>query len=137
MKKNLIILSVAVIAIVAGIYYFAPGFKQSTPKNILPSNNSASQNNKPAVELPGVMIKIDAKRWEYTPSVINVKKGQRIVIAINNIDRVHGINIPDLAVQGDDSIEFTTEKTGEFAFSCNNFCGDGHANMTGKIIVTD
>ena len=29
------------------------------------------------------------------------------------------------------------DKTGKFTFSCDVFCGDGHEEMTGTIVVTN
>ena len=34
-------------------------------------------------------------------------------------------------------VVFTPDKTGEFTFSCNIFCGSGHEDMVGRLIVTD
>lgn len=83
------------------------------------------------------MLSINAKRFQFTPDIIRVKKGQKVNIIINNIDTTHGMNIPDFNVAGNDSVQFTADKTGEFIFRCNTFCGDGHGAMQGKIIVTN
>ncbi len=118
MKKNLIILFLIIVAVI-GIYYFASGVKPV----------AQNQNQ--------TMISVDAKRWQFTPDIIRIKKGQIVKIIINNTDTIHGINLPDFNAAGDNSIEFTADKTGEFTFFCKNFCGEGHKNMTGKIIVTE
>lgn len=34
-------------------------------------------------------------------------------------------------------VAFTPEKVGTFAFHCDNFCGNGHPNMTGEIVVVE
>ena len=132
MKNNLIILSVIVVA-VAGIYFLSSGPKSGS-QNYLSGETvavaSLNQQNQ-------VMFSIDAKRWQFTPDIIRVKKGQNVKIIINNIDTVHGINLPEFNAIGDDSIEFLADKTGEFSFFCKNFCGEGHSSMTGKIIITD
>jgi len=130
MKKNLIILSIIVVVAVAGIYYFA---QFNSAKNI-PVNNTVAVNSNQQNQ---VIFNVDAKRWQFTPDTINVKKGQKVKIIINNIDTTHGINLPDFNVAGNDSIEFTADKTGEFVFKCNTYCGDGHGAMQGKIIVTE
>jgi cytochrome c oxidase subunit 2 len=130
MNKNLIALSVIVIAVAGGIYYFT---QSNSAKNVSADSTAAissSQQNQ-------VMFSVDAKRWQFTPDVIKVKKGQKVKIIINNIDTRHGINLPDFNVSGNDSIEFTADKVGEFTFKCNTFCGDGHLTMQGKIIVTE
>ena len=56
-------------------------------------------------------------------------------IKIENTDVLHGIRIPDLKIRGDDIIEFTADKTGEFDWYCTNMCGEEHMQMKGKLIV--
>lgn len=129
MNKNLLILATIIILASGGIYYF-----QSAKPNIV-------QNSQAVAQVSGAqnqtMISVDAKRWQFTPDIIRVKKGQRVKIIVNNTDTIHGINLPDFNAAGNDSIEFTADKVGEFTFRCNTFCGDGHSAMQGKIIVTD
>jgi len=80
-------------------------------------------------------IVIDAKWFEFNPDKITIKQGENVMLMINNIDVLHGINIPELGLRGSDVIEFTADKKGEFDFYCDNFCGEGHREMVGKIIV--
>lgn len=122
MNKNLIFLSIAVVTVLIGGYNLL-----SEPK--LGAQNNALENQ--------VMFSVDAKRWQFTPDVIRIKRGQKVKIIINNTDTIHGINLPDFNATGNDSIEFTADKTGEFIFKCNTYCGDGHGAMQGKIIVTE
>jgi cytochrome c oxidase subunit II len=80
-------------------------------------------------------ITIDAKRFEFSHPVIEVAQGERVRIKINNQDTTHGIFIPDLNVNGIDSVEFTADRVGEFPYRCATKCGSGHLDMTGKIVV--
>lgn len=80
-------------------------------------------------------IKISAYRFGYEPTTIAVKKGQRIRLIIDNTDTLHGVRIPELGLAGNDRLEFTADKIGEFQWFCNNFCGQGHQAMSGKLIV--
>lgn len=134
MKKNLIILSIAVIVVLIGGYNLLSGSKSGTQNNTLAGNTAAVAGLNQQSQ---VMFSVDAKRWQFTPDIIRVKKGQRVKIIVNNTDTIHGINLPDFNAAGNDSIEFTADKVGEFTFRCNTFCGDGHSAMQGKIIVTD
>lgn len=81
-------------------------------------------------------ITINAKRFEYNPNVIKVKEGERIRLKINNIDGEHGFSIPELGleVHDEDGVEFVANK-GRFDFYCHHYCGEGHAQMKGEIIV--
>jgi cytochrome c oxidase subunit 2 len=87
------------------------------------------------------VIKISAKRFDYSPGRLTLKKGQRVVLELTSSDVVMGFNLPDFNVRGDmipgkvTTIEFTPDKTGEFTFLCDIFCGSGHEEMQGKITV--
>ena len=78
---------------------------------------------------------IDAKWFEFNPEEIRVKLGDQVTININNLDVTHGIVIPELGIKGNEVITFNANKKGEFLFYCNNFCGVGHKDMVGKIII--
>lgn len=80
-------------------------------------------------------IQIDAKWFDFNPNEIRLKQGEDVTIQINNLDATHGINIPKLGIRGDNIVRFRFDKKGEFEFYCNNFCGEGHSDMIGKIIV--
>ena len=89
------------------------------------------------------VIKVSAKKFEYSPSRITVKKGVPVVLELTSLDRLHGFNCPALGIRGDinpgktTTIEFTPQKAGTFPFHCDNFCGSGHESMQGTIIVTE
>jgi cytochrome c oxidase subunit 2 len=89
------------------------------------------------------VVKISAKRFEYSPSVIKVKVNAPVVLELTSLDRVHGFAIPDLKLEAQikpgevTRVRFVPEKTGTFAFHCNVFCGSGHEDMTGELVVTD
>ncbi len=88
------------------------------------------------------LIKVTAKRFEYSPSVIQVKLNVPVVLELSTLDRVHGFEVPDLALRGEikpgevTKIRFVPDKIGTFAFHCNVFCGSGHEDMSGQIVVT-
>ena len=78
---------------------------------------------------------VEAFRFGYSPDTITVNKGDKVRIKIENTDTLHGIRIPDLGIRGDEILEFTADKTGEFIWYCTNMCGEGHMQMRGKLIV--
>src|SRR3989344_1007433 len=80
-------------------------------------------------------IVVDAKQFEFTPNVIHVKEGEKIRIKINNLDVEHAISIPELGIDIHGEGEFVAEKKGNFTFSCHIYCGSGHENMKGVLIV--
>jgi cytochrome c oxidase subunit II len=87
------------------------------------------------------VIRISAKKFEYNPKVIKIKKGVPVVLELTSLDRLHGFNCPGLGIRSDINpgkttrVKFTPAKSGTFSFFCDVFCGEGHEDMNGKIIV--
>jgi len=90
-----------------------------------------------------VEIKVTAKRFEYNPNVITVKKGNHVRLLITAADHDHGFklaafDIDQLIEKGQTAtIEFTASKAGTFPFQCSHFCGMGHGKMKGKLVVQE
>lgn len=89
------------------------------------------------------VIRMSAKNFAFSPGTITVKKGVPVVLELTSEDRVHGFKLPEFKVRSDikpgavTRVSFTPDKTGEFSFSCDVFCGDGHEQMDGTLIVTE
>jgi len=87
------------------------------------------------------IIKVIAKRFDFTPGEIHLKKGVPVTLELTTLDVVMGFNAPDFGVRSDimpgtiSRIHFTPDKIGEFPFHCDIFCGSGHEDMTGIITV--
>ncbi len=87
------------------------------------------------------VVRITAKRFEYSPSEIVLKKGEPVVLELVSLDRKHGFDAPDLGLRTDVlpdqpvRLRFVPEKEGRFEFHCDVFCGSGHEDMSGTIVV--
>jgi len=125
MKKYILIVIILVIAIVAGIF-----IKKSITGDAVITGNSINNIKSETKEFT-----VKAFRFGYTPNTISINKGDKVKIIVDNTDTLHGIRIPELNVKGNEILEFTADKTGEFDWYCNNMCGEEHKTMRGKIIV--
>lgn len=82
-----------------------------------------------------------AKKFEFSPAKLVVSEGDRIKLTIQNLDVPHGFAIDELGVKKDLAagettvVEFTASKKGTFRFYCSLYCGQGHREMEGEIIV--
>ncbi|HEY5285039.1 MAG TPA: cupredoxin domain-containing protein, partial [Polyangia bacterium] len=89
------------------------------------------------------VIKVTAKKFEFKPAVITVKKGELVELELTTSDRRHGFDAPELAIHAEikpgapTKVQFKPDKAGHFPFHCSVFCGDGHEEMTGEIVVTE
>jgi cytochrome c oxidase subunit 2 len=89
------------------------------------------------------VVRIVAKKFSYTPSEIHLKKGEPVVLELVSEDRVHGFKLPAFKVRTDvrpnevTRVPLTPDKAGTFTFACDVFCGDGHDDMTGTVVVAE
>ena len=140
MKNNIAvgIVIVAIIAVAASFIIATPATEANpASSNILVTGADTTADNTEGIGQPVKEFTLNAARWNYTPDTVTVKKGDRVKININNIDTTHGINIPDLGIEGNESVEFTADKSGTFPFWCDKYCGKGHSEMGGKLVVTE
>jgi cytochrome c oxidase subunit 2 len=89
------------------------------------------------------VIRIVAKKFDYTPNEIRLKKGVPVVLELTTADVAMGFSVPDFKTRADilpgrvTRVRLVPDKTGTFAFFCDIFCGSGHEEMTGTIVVVE
>jgi cytochrome c oxidase subunit 2 len=105
-----------------------------------------------------VVIQVRAKKYEFDPAEIRVKKGARVQLKVTATDRSHGFELA-LFPEGSDKkgsaglrfadnknsfklekdqervVEFTAEQPGTYEIKCSVFCGMGHRGMKAKLVV--
>jgi cytochrome c oxidase subunit 2 len=95
----------------------------------------------PANEPGERVVKITAKKFEYVPTKIFLKRGVPVTLELTALDRKHGFAAPELGLRSDVApgapvrLRLVPDKIGTFAFHCDIFCGDGHESMSGEIVV--
>ena len=88
------------------------------------------------------VIKIIAKKFVYVPNEIRVKQGETVVLQFTAPEVPMGFSLPDFAVRADimpgkvTTLRLTPDKPGSFAFLCDVFCGTGHEDINGMLIVS-
>jgi cytochrome c oxidase subunit 2 len=99
----------------------------------------AAQSAEPKAKV----IKITAKKFNYTPAEVKLKKGVPVILEFRTQDVLMGFNLPDFNARADivpgktTRLRLTPDKTGTFVFLCDVFCGTGHEEMNGKLVVVD
>jgi len=89
------------------------------------------------------VVTVVAERFQYTPAEIRVRKGEPVVLEFTTRDVTMGFNAPELGVRADivpgqvARVRLVPDKAGTFTFYCDIFCGSGHEEMTGTIVVTE
>jgi len=87
-------------------------------------------------------IEIVAKRFTFEPAVVEVTEGERIRLVLTSADGVHGVEIKKFKVnkkipRGGEAvtIEFVADAPGKFPILCSEYCGNGHDDMKGMLVV--
>ncbi len=90
---------------------------------------------------PPRVVRVEARRFEWVPSEIRARAGERIVLELASADVTHGFALPALGVHTKISpgkterVQLVPPEAGVFAFHCDVFCGSGHEGMSGRLIV--
>ena len=86
-------------------------------------------------------IAITAKRFEFVPSTITLKKGETVKLVVTSEDVTHGLFIRPLKIDTDltpgktEELSVTPQTAGTFTAICHHFCGAGHGNMKLTVVV--
>jgi cytochrome c oxidase subunit 2 len=89
------------------------------------------------------VITITAKRFEFTPKEVTLKKGETVILRLTSEDVTHGLMVRALKLDLDIEPGKTTEarvtptQGGRFTAICDHFCGSGHGNMKMTFVVED
>ena len=109
-----------------------------TPKgNLVRAQESANAAVEPKV------IEITAKKYDFSPSQITLKKGEPVILRLLSADRVHGFMSRPLKIDTDitpgkaKDIAVTPATAGDFTVICDHYCGTCHGNMKMKVAVVE
>ena len=86
-------------------------------------------------------VEIQASKFEFAPGTVKVKRGQPVTFVLTSVDRIHGFKMPEFGIRTDiipdqeTRVTITPTKPGTFVFFCDVFCGDGHEDMAGTLVV--
>jgi cytochrome c oxidase subunit 2 len=88
-------------------------------------------------------VRIVAKKFDYTPEQLTLQLGQPVALELTSMDVIMGFNASTLGLRTDivpgriTTLRFTPDKVGTHEFHCDVFCGSGHEDMAGAIVVTE
>jgi cytochrome c oxidase subunit II len=88
------------------------------------------------------IVEIVAKKFEFVPAEIKVKRGETIVLIFTSPEVPMGANFADFKQRIDivpgkvATLRLTPQQAGRFVFLCDVFCGTGHEEMSGTLVVS-
>lgn len=92
-------------------------------------------------QVPHQTIEMTARKFEFIPAEVHVKRGTLVTLEVQSTQGTHGIALDRFAI--DEKLEEGVKKTivfyaaepGEIPFRCSHLCGSGHFSMKGRFIV--
>ena len=88
------------------------------------------------------VIDITARRFAFEPAEVEATVGEHLQLVVRSADGVHGLEIKKLKIKQEVprggepvTIDFTATTEGSFPILCSEYCGNGHTDMTGMLIV--
>src|SRR6476469_2382139 len=89
----------------------------------------------------GAEVSVAASKFEFTPDTVKAKVGVPLTFVLTSLDRIHGFKMPEFGIRTDmvpgheTRMTITPSKAGSFVCFCDVFCGDGHEDMAGTLVV--
>ena len=106
---------------------------------------SASETKNPVapVSKPETVkeFEVTANNFSFEPATITVNKGDTVLLKITSLDVNHGFAISKFGVSEfigagkTVTVEFVASESGSYPFYCSVYCGSGHGEMKGALIV--
>jgi cytochrome c oxidase subunit II len=128
-RKTMLPMALLAAAAAIQIGNSAPGIR---PARLVPSADAAEEPR---------VIEIRAKKFEFSPSEITLKRGEPVVLRLTSEDRTHGFFLKPLRIDADivpgkaTDVAVTPDAAGEYSVICDHYCGTGHGNMKMKLSV--
>jgi cytochrome c oxidase subunit 2 len=102
-----------------------------------------AQDGMTGAQNPEHVIEITAKRFEFSPKEITLKKGEPVTLRLKSEDVTHGFFVRPLKIDSDipagKSVDVAVRPAaaGKFTTICDHFCGTNHGNMKMTINVVE
>lgn len=115
MKNTYITIIVLIILVGGAVFFIGAGKKAEAPAEEVQEVVSTVKE-----------FTVTGQNFSFTPSLITVKKGDKVKITFNNVNGFHdfkidefGVAIPQKQSPDTEVLEFTANKTGSFEYYCS------------------
>ena len=127
------VIGLSFLAMACGIMISLIRLQTKTPSPLEKRDTSASPR----------VIDIKARKFEFLPNVITLKKGEPVILRLTSLDRPHGFLLKPFNIDMDiapgkiTEVAINPHMAGEYTIICDHYCGTGHPDMKMKLIVTE
>lgn len=140
-EKRVVAITLALIGLFVFSLLYAKNKYRSDLPECLPYDKAYSTPKINQLDAKTYQVFAVASMWQFEPAEIYIPVGSEVDFYLTSKDVVHGFNISEkninmMAVYG--AINKTTvkfDKPGVYDIVCHEYCGIGHQNMRGQVIV--
>jgi cytochrome c oxidase subunit 2 len=139
-KRVFMIIGITIAIFIFSILYAWGKYDANVPE-CLPFNKAYTEPKVRKIDNKTYQVFAVAQMWQFQPSEIYIPVGSEVDFYLSSKDVVHGFhieykNVNMMAVYGNinkQTVKF--DKPGVYKIICHEYCGTGHQNMQGEIIV--
>ncbi|NNC94040.1 MAG: cytochrome C oxidase subunit II [Chitinophagales bacterium] len=139
-RLALLFTGIILMVFISAILFAVKAFDANVPECV-PYGETFTKGELIALDDKTYQLKYVAKMWVFDPPIVEVPVGSEVDIYLASQDVVHGFqikgkNVNLMAVPG--AINLTSvkfDRKGTYYVICHEYCGVGHQNMQGEIIV--
>lgn len=140
-EKGVIISTLCIIALFVFSLLYAKNKYRSDVPECIPYDKAYETPKVNKIDEKTYQVFGVAQMWQFQPSEISIPAGSEVDFFLTSKDVVHGFHIYEknvnmMAVYG--GINKTTvrfDEPGVYKIVCHEYCGIGHQNMEGKVLV--
>ena len=89
------------------------------------------------------VVEITARRFEFSPREVVLKRGEKVTLRLTSKDVAHGFYQKALGIDAtiepgkDTDVAVEARSPGRYTVICDHFCGSGHGGMNMAIVVEE
>lgn len=144
----LILSGVMLVVFLGALFYAAWGMGVNVPGRVSEIDPTQVRSTEPFDE-PGIQqtgpesyeVVMIGQAWAFQPREVRIPAGSEVTFVATSVDVIHGFHLEGtrvnvMLIPGQVSrVTHTFDEPGEHLFICHEYCGAGHHNMYGRLIV--
>ncbi|MFZ6035285.1 MAG: cupredoxin domain-containing protein [Patescibacteria group bacterium] len=145
--KNTVVVSLIVLAVI-GVLVYSSMSKKPAETKVEETKDASMVKDTPSIKSENGMmaenvLTVEGSNFKFVPDTLTVKKGQKTRLVFKNMQGMHDFKVDELGIKteilktgGEQSVEFTADKSGTFEFYCS--VGSHRAmGMKGTLVVEE
>lgn len=140
-ENRILIYSLIFLTFFMGILVYASTHQDGNLPDCIPYAAKLSKTGVDTIDDQYYQVFYEAKMWSFEPAQVIIPQGSTVEFFLHSKDVVHGFDIYEknvnlMAVPGTlTKYKIKFDKPGVYKITCHEYCGAGHQNMQGEIIV--